>query len=171
MGLRRVLDDRGAMPGGVLGQLLHRGQLAEQVHGQDRGGSRAYHCGGRHGIEQEVIRINFGEDRPGTGPDDRCRTGHERVRGYDYFCIWWYVRSPQGQLNSVGAASHSDAVRRAGEGGELALELDHLGTFDERPIGHDAMDSAADLVGHLAVRRLEVDQRYDVRLARQDVPP
>ena len=134
-GLRGVLDHREA----ERGDLLDRGDVAEQVHGDHGLGLGRDHLAHVLGRHQERRRVDVAPDRPRAEQRDRLGRGEERERGDDHLVPRADAQRAQREQQRVGAVGHPERVLGADVARELVLEAATSGPKMKRL---DAMISA-----------------------------
>ena len=122
-----------------------RGDVPEQVHGDD--GLRAGAEHGLHRLGRDAVRVgvDVAEHRRRAGRGDRLRGGVEGEGGDDHLVAGPHAHRPQRDRDRVRAVGHADGVLAAAVGGELVLERLHLRAEDEAPGVHHAGDGLAQL--------------------------
>ena len=151
LGLGSVLDQRHA--GGVADLLEadHRRELAEQVHRDHRLGAVGDRRLDQVGVDEQPVVVAVHEHGCRTDARDRLRGGDERVGGEHDLATGADTRSPQRELERVGAVADADAVVDPGEGGVLTLEVGDRRPVDEGRGGEDGGDACLDLGCDLGV--------------------
>ncbi len=97
------------------------------MHGNNRLGARRNLPGHILQIEIETNRAAIDEDRRGANPRDAARRGEKSEAGTNNLVARPDVQRHQRDQDRVGARAHTEGMLRAGELGQRALELLHLG--------------------------------------------
>jgi hypothetical protein len=129
--LRRVLDQREAVPVGDLAERRQVGGLAAQVDGDDGPGALGDRRVDRGRVDVERCGIDVGEHRPGARAGNRLGGGIERVGRADHLVAGADHQPLEGQDQRVGAVRDRDRLGRAEGGGDLLLERAHVRAEDE----------------------------------------
>jgi hypothetical protein len=140
--LRGVLQHRHAQAH----QALHGGRVAEQVHGQDRGGvvGQLLLDGGQRHVHGR--RVDVREHRQGACVQDRLDAGVEGEAGDDDLGAGLHSQRAQRDRQGVGAVGHADRVLDSQVGGQLGLEGLDLRAEDVATGRRDRGQALGDLV-------------------------
>ena len=133
MRLARVFDDVEPGSRGNLGEGMHVGHLAVEVHGNDRARARRerrLRCGG---IDTVVGVGNVGRYRYGAGLGDGLEGRDEGHGGDDDLVARRNARGEQAQPKGIEAARNADAMPAAAIGRKGALEVFDRGPVREGP--------------------------------------
>ena len=153
--LGAVFDDCQAVLFGDAHDRGHVGRMAIEMNGDDGfdpvGGLRLDHIFQSIGIDRRGRRVDLGQHRSSTGQLDGCdcrdrgvRNGQDRVAGP-------HAAGPERDVQSIGAAAHSDRMLRAEVVSELLFEFGDFLTEDV----HAAVQRAADgLINLVPVREV-----------------
>jgi hypothetical protein len=154
-GLRRVLDDGEVVTLRDHHDGRHVGRVSAEMHGQNRFRSRRDGRFDLVGIDR-VLSVVIDEHRPAARHDDGADARHERVRSGDDFVARADAGRAERQDERIGAGSHADGVRQAGQGGESLFE------FLDRPAQREVAglhDAAHILQIRLKIGKLPIEIR------------
>jgi hypothetical protein len=164
--LGAVLDQHRAGPVGHLGDRVHVGHLAEQVHRHDRPGTVADDRRQRVRVHGIAVRLDVDEHRLAARQHHRRGRREEGVDGHRHLVARLDAAGAQGEDQPVGAVVDGDRMPGAGVGGDRALELGHLAPMGVLAAVHDLADVRADR-GPQRLERLRLrEERYGRGLDR-----
>jgi hypothetical protein len=127
-GLRRVFDERQAVPCRDLCQAFDPTGLAVQFDAEDRTRARTHGRGDLLGVELERIVANVDEARNRTDAQDRFDGGEERERRGDDFVSGTDAQGVERADQRIRTARHRDRVTNPEPRANVGLE-----TLDFRP--------------------------------------
>jgi hypothetical protein len=136
-------------------------------------------------VHAEGIRLDVREDRARAQPDDGARGGEEGEGGYHDLVAGTHPDRVQSQDEGVGTARAADRTARAGQPGDLALELADLRAehevlaLDDRgkrslevvPVTPELLDQVEQRHGSIAHARVSCPGRASECSTRPTRPP
>jgi hypothetical protein len=143
----RVLEDPQRVPPGEVEQRIHVGRGAAEVHGEDAHRAIGDGGGGRHGIDLQRLGIDVHEDRRAAQDLDHVGGGGPGHGGGDHLVAGRQSEGHEADVEAAGGGGEGERFRRAGVGGEVALEALGLRAGGD-PARAQRVDDLVDL--HLA---------------------
>ena len=173
--LRRVFNDRQAIPHRRSPQGVHVGALAEQVDWHDGPRPRGHRSIDGRGVEIERRGVNVDENGLRADPVNATGRRKEGVRGGDDFVARADIEGHQRQNKCVGTRGTPDRMAGVAERRDLLFELDDVVAEDEFLSGQHAVHDRTHFVSDFVVLLDQVDQRNGgsrerSRGKRQNIP-